>query len=243
MNTGFLTRSLQQGDEARLYQVYVPSDYDPQRAWPAILFLHGGGEGGRDALAPTEYQLGSAIRRNAARYPGLVVFPQVSTYQPVWLSHDVDFALEVFRQVQEDFRIDVNRLYLTGVSTGAKAAWHALYRHPHLFAAALIVAGVVRPRLDDGRLYPDSDPVVPDADGDPVRQLATRLRHLPMWNFHGDVDPVFPVSDTRAVMAALAAQGSPAKYTELEGFGHDVWDIAYYSPDVADWLFAQAREG
>ena len=33
-------------------------------------------------------------------------------------------------------------MYITGVSTGAKAAWHALYRHPDLFAAGLIVAGL-----------------------------------------------------------------------------------------------------
>ena len=33
------------------------------------------------------------------------------------------------------------------------------------------------------------------------------------------------------------------RFTGLEGWGHDVWDIAYYSRDVADWLFAQTRQG
>jgi predicted peptidase len=216
MDTGFLTRSIQDGDDRRLYQVYVPSDYDPAHPWPAILFLHGAGEGGRDSLLPTEFQLGSAIRRNAAGYPGLVVFPQVPSYQPVWTSAEVDFALRVLGQVRDDFSVDPDRVYITGVSTGAKAAWHALYRNPELFAAALIVCGIVRPRRRDG----------------------TRI---PIWTFHGDADPVFPVSDAREVMAALAAAAAPVRYTELEGFGHDVWDVAYYSPDVVDWLFAQAR--
>ena len=241
MDTGVLTRSLQEAGDTRLYQVYVPSDYDPRRSWPTILFLHGAGEGGRDALAPTEYQLGSAIRRNASKYPGLVVFPQVATYQYVWTAADVDFALRVLADAQSHFAVDTDRVYLTGVSTGAKAAWHALYRNPHQFAAALIVAGVVRPRLADGRLDPDPDPVVPDADGDPAQQLALRLRHLPVWTFHGDADPVFPVSDAREVMGALSAAGAPVRYTELAGFGHDVWDIAYYAPEVAEWLFAQTR--
>ena len=241
MDTGFLTRSIQDGDDRRLYQVYVPSDYDPAQPWPAILFLHGAGEGGRDSLLPTEFQLGSAIRRNAAGYPGLVVFPQVPSYQPVWTTVEVDFALRVLGQVRDDFSVDPDRVYITGVSTGAKAAWHALYRNPELFAAALIVCGIVRPRRRDGTRFPDPDPVVPDADGDPAQQLARVLRHLPIWTFHGDTDPVFPVSDAREVMAALAAAGAPVQYTELEGFGHDVWDVAYYSPDVVDWLFAQAR--
>jgi predicted peptidase len=167
----------------------------------------------------------------------------VRTYQPVWKSVDVNFAMRVLGSVQQDFAVDTARVYLTGVSTGAKAAWHALYRHADVFAAAIVVAGVVRPSRADGTRVPDPDPVVPDADGDPSSQLARVLRATPIWTFHGDDDPVFPVSDAREVMAALTAQGAPVRYTELPGFGHDVWDVAYYSNDVADWLFAQSRQG
>ncbi len=243
MDTGFLTRALADGLERRRYQVYVPSDYDPERRWPAILFLHGAGEGGRDALLPTEYQLGSAIRRKAALYPGLVVFPQVPVYKPAYTSADVAFALRVLTHAERDFNVDPDRVYLTGVSTGGKAAWHALYRHHERFAAALISCGVVRPTLSDGRLVADPDPVVPAADGHPIIQLARRLRSLPIWTFHGDADPVYPVQDARNIMRALQKLGAPVRYTELAGFGHDVWDIAYYSPEVAGWLFAQSRTG
>lgn len=243
MDTGFLTRTIMDGVDARLYQVYVPSDYDPKRAWPVILFLHGSGEGGRDGLLPTEYQLGSAIRRAAGRFPGLVAFPQVATRKYVWESCDVDFALRVLDQVEQDFHVDADRVYLTGVSTGAKAAWHALYRNPRRFAAALIVAGTVRPVRADGTLFPDADPVVPNDDPDPTGQLAQRIAHLPVWTFHGDDDPVFPVSEARVVAQALTDAGAPARYSEISGFGHDVWDIAYYAPEVTDWLLAQHRIG
>jgi len=243
MDTGFLTREITAGGERRRYQVYVPGDYDPRRPWPAILFLHGAGEGGRDALLPTEYQLGSAIRRNAARYPGLVVFPQVATYRPMWTASDVDFALDVLSHAEGDFSIDPDRVFITGVSTGGKAAWHALYRHPQRFAAALVCCGLVRPTLSDGTLAPDPEPVVPEADGHPIEQLARRLRAMRVWAFHGDRDPVFPVRDARNIMRALEKLGAPVRYTELAGFGHDVWDVAYYSPEVADWLFSQTRAG
>jgi predicted peptidase len=243
MDTGFLTRHVDADGERRLYQVYVPSDYDPGRAWPAILFLHGAGEGGRDGLLPTEYQLGSAIRRDAKRYPGIVVFPQVATYKPRWTRCDVDHALTVLARVEADFAVDSDRVYITGVSTGAKAAWHALYRHPHRFAAALICCGLVRPTLRDGMLMPDPEPVVPETDGHPIIQLAERLRHLPVWTFHGSEDPVFPVQDARNIMRSLQKLGAPVRYTELAGFGHDVWDVAYYSPEVAAWLFSQSRMG
>lgn len=75
-----------------------------------------------------------------------------------------------------------------------------------------------RPRYQDGNLSADPDPVVPDDDGDPPQQFASRLRHLALWNFHGDDDPVFPVSEAREGMAAFNATGSRARYTELAGF-------------------------
>ena len=240
MDTGFLTRSFPDGGDERLYQVYVPSGYTTEQRWPVVLFLHGAGEGGRDGLLPTEYQLGSAIRRNAAAYPGLVVFPQVGRERG-WAAAEVEYALRVLAHARADFSVDDDRVYLTGVSSGGKAAWHALYRHAGLFAAALIVCGLVRPLRPDGTSGPDPYPVVPDGEGDPVEALARRLRRVPVWTFHGDADPVFPVDDAREVMAALRGAGAPVRYTELPGFGHDVWDVAYYAPEVAAWLFAQSR--
>ncbi len=238
--TGFLTRSVPHGEDRRLFQVYVPNEYTPARRWPVILFLHGAGEGGRDALLPTEYQLGSAIRRNAARFPGIVVFPQVER-KAGWSGADVGFAMDALASTERELATDPDRVYVTGVSSGARAAWYALYHHPRRFAAALVVCGLVRPPLRNGVRLPDPYPVVPDADGDAVACLAQRLRTTPVWTFHGDADPVFPVEDARQVMAALAREGAPARYTELAGFGHDVWDVAYYSEQVADWLFAQSR--
>lgn len=237
MTGGFLIREC----EGRRYSVYVPADYDPTKSWPTILFLHGAGEGGRDGILATEYQLGSAIRRESARFPGLVVFPQVQSHQPVWLSGDVDFAFRVLDDVATSFAVDPERVYLTGVSTGAKAVWHALFRRPSTFAAALVVCGVLRPELRDGSLAPDPDPVVPAGDVDPHAALAERVRDVPIWVFHGDDDPVFPVADARATVAALRSAGAEVTYTELPGFGHDVWDIAYYAPDVSAWLFDQRR--
>ncbi|MFM8896382.1 MAG: alpha/beta hydrolase-fold protein [Actinomycetales bacterium] len=240
MESGFLNRKCRAGDDRR-YGIYVPVDYEPTRPWPVILFLHGAGEGGCDGLLMTEYQLGSAIRRNAASYPALVVFPQCRSKQWVWSSADVDHAIEVLDLVRDEFAVDGQRVYVTGVSTGAKAAWHALYRHPHMFAAGLIVAGAVRPMAHDGGRVADPDPIVPGEDAHPHRVLARRLASMPVWVFHGDDDPVFDVRDAREITACLEAVGAPVRYTELPGFGHDVWDVAYYSEDVANWLLTQAR--
>jgi predicted peptidase len=238
--TGFITRSIRHGQGQKLYQVYVPSGYTPDRGWPVILFLHGAGEGGDDALLPTEYQLGSAIRRNPGHFPGLVVFPQIRR-RSVWTTTDIRFALKVLAHTRSDYSVDPDRIYLTGVSSGARAAWTALSLSPKRFAAALIVCGYVRCPRRTGVPLTTAPPLVAEGDDEFLNLLATRIRDVPVWIFHGDADPVFPVADARNIAALLQEQGGVVRYTELAGFGHDVWDVAYYSEAVADWLFSQFR--
>src|SRR6185312_5938743 len=59
--TGFLLKTIQQGDTEYRYVLYVPPDYDASKAWPTILFLHGSGECGRDGLKPVAVGIGPAL--------------------------------------------------------------------------------------------------------------------------------------------------------------------------------------
>src|SRR4051812_44208416 len=43
-DTGFLNRVILLNGVSYRYVVYLPIEYDPHRAWPIILFLHGAGE-------------------------------------------------------------------------------------------------------------------------------------------------------------------------------------------------------
>ena len=72
--------------------------------------------------------------------------------------------------------------------------------------------------------------------------LARRIGKLPTWIVHGEIDPVVPVTESRRAAEALKAAGGDVRYTEIIGGGHDVWDLAYGSPQLVDWLFAQRRK-
>src|SRR6516162_1474076 len=74
--SGFLDRAVAVGGVEYRYEVYVPRDYDPRRAWPIVLALHGGGEYGSDGIRPTVGALAKAIRLHPDRFPAIVVFAQ-----------------------------------------------------------------------------------------------------------------------------------------------------------------------
>lgn len=232
--TGFLNRAVTVAGETYRFQVFVPTDYTPSRAWPVVLFLHGGGERGTDGIFQTEVGIGSAVRRFADRFAAIVVMPQARP-ATTWSGAMANVALAALGQTESEFVTDPARVYLTGLSLGGAGTWYLAYRHTSRFAALLVICARVRPGPNT------TDPVVPAADGEPFSTLAARVRQLPIWVYHGDADPTVPVDESRGIVAALRALNAPVRYSELSGVGHNSWDAAYRSPEVIAWLLAQRR--
>ncbi|HXF94962.1 MAG TPA: PHB depolymerase family esterase [Gemmatimonadales bacterium] len=236
VETGFLDRTVTVANHTYRYQVYVPATYSTAQPWPVILFLHGAGERGADGLLQTNVGLGPAIRSHPSRYPAIVVFPQAPA-ESLWTGTPADVALAALDATLREYRTDPDRVYLTGLSMGGNGTWYLAYRYPDRFAAIAPVCGfVTAPTRLRG-----ATAIVPPDSGAPFPALARRLLRLPAWIFHGEVDPVVPVAESRRAADALRDAGSPVRYTEVLGGGHDIWDRVYGSPQFQDWLFAQRR--
>jgi predicted peptidase len=235
--TGFLDRTATVSGTQYRYQVYVPAGYaGSTQRWPVILFLHGAGERGADGLLQTNVGLPWAIRNAPAKYPAIVVIPQVPT-DSLWLGAPARAAMTALDQTMAEFRGDPDRVYLTGLSMGGNGTWNLAYQFPERFAAIAPICGFITPFT---RL-PASRAIVPADSGDAFAAIARRLRRVPTWIFHGEIDPAVPVSESRRAADAFKAVGGDVRYTEFLGGGHNVWDGTYSSPAFQDWLFAQHR--
>jgi predicted peptidase len=234
IETGFLDRSVTIGGQTYRYQVFVPPSYVPTQKWPVILFLHGAGERGTDGYFQTQVGLAAAIRPNVARIPAIVVLPQVLP-ESSWTGTLARVAIAALDQTTREYQIDPARNYLTGLSMGGNGTWYIAYRNPKRFAAIVPICSWVSPA------FWKVDPVVPSDSGEVFAALARQLRQVPTWIFHGEIDPVVPVDESRKAFAALQAAGAPVQYTEVPGTGHNSWDAAYASPKLWSWLLAQRR--
>lgn len=235
--TGFLDRSVTIGALRVPYQVYVPPMYDPARAWPVILFLHGAGERGADGLRQTEVGIGTAIRLHRAWFDSaIVVMPQCPT-DSVWRGAVEDAALAALRSTIREFRGDTARVYLVGLSMGGYGAWQLASDHPGMFAALVSVCGGLTPPRSMSTLYVD----VPGPD--PFTAVAQRVRGTPAWIFHGAADDVVPPAQSEHLHRALLAAGSPVRFTEFPGVGHDSWDPAFGMEELWGWLLRQKKTG
>lgn len=231
----FEARTIDFAGDAHRYQVFVPGDAGGTHP-PVILFLHGTGERGSDGDKPVRVGLGPHVRRHAADFPAIVVFPQAPDDRD-WNGDTARLAFAELDAATAEFHGDRDRTYLTGLSMGGYGTWELALMQPQRFAALVPICGALLPPSDERSLF-----VIPLASvADPYATLAQRLRHVPIWIFHGAKDDLVPPSDDRKTIAALQAAGANARYTEFPDANHNAWDPAYAEPTLWTWLFAQHR--
>ncbi|MFO0948784.1 MAG: GDSL-type esterase/lipase family protein [Planctomycetota bacterium] len=224
MPTGFLEREFKDEEGTHKYVLFVPSGYTPDKKWPLILFLHGAGERGTDNKAQVATGLGPAVKKRAKDFPFLVIFPQCGNQKvpPVmgWSPEGDDGkrALEILDAVEKEYSTDKDRTYLTGLSMGGFGTWAFAAKFPDRWAAIAPVCG----------------------GGSP--DIAAKIKHIPVWAFHGDQDRAVAVVFSRNLVDALKKNGAEPRYTEYPGVGHNSWDNAYNTDELYDWFLEHPRK-
>lgn len=214
------------------YRIHVPDNIEPGDKVPLVLFLHGAGERGDDNVSQLIHgAFGLLDFTRATGNPAIILAPQCPANDG-WV--DVDWrsrshrmaraptepmalVMALIDKVVDEHPVDTNRIYVTGLSMGGFGTWDILQRRPGTFAAALPVCG----------------------GGD--TSLASRIRDVPVWAFHGGDDTVVPLSRTTDMIRALKRAGGKPSYTEYGGVGHDAWTRTYTNADVLQWMFDQER--
>lgn len=204
------------------------------RKYPLIIFLHGSGECGVDNKR--HIKLGLPKLLNSLRRlnrEAIVMAPQCQRgnwwVRGLALRPDYSMAkeptpslavlMELIEYVKKIKPVDVERVYITGLSLGGFGAWEAITRYPEVFAAAVPICG----------------------GGDP--RQAAQLKRLPVWVFHGDQDKNVSVECSRRMVRAMRDAGCRnVLYTEYPGVKHNSWDKAYGDHEMVAWLLDQRRK-
>jgi len=208
-STGFLNR--QAG--GMKYVVYVP-DVAKVTGLPVILYLHGMGESGKDGLRQTAIGLPDRLRRSCDRWPFLIVMPQKPTADQLWplFQKEIDAVLTA---VQGEFEPDAHRRYITGLSQGGNGTYELCERLTWNFAAAAPICGWLSEGFD-----------------------AKTLTQIPIWSFHGDLDPVVTLALGQAAVDAIKEAGGDVKFTRYPKLTHNSWDAAYDEAELPQWFLS-----
>lgn len=244
-DTGFVDRKVTVGGTEYRYQVYVPAEFSRSHKWPVIVFLHDNGPRGVDGLSQTNTGLASIIRRDRARVPAIVVFPQAnlsSRWSSPVMQEQVIACLDA---AAKEFNGDADRFYLIGYSMGGQGVLRLASRWPNRFAALVDISGTVvakSPSATNEQVALDLQTHPFLTAPDLYRALAQVIAATPIWIFHGDADASVPVEQSRQLVSALKSASATVRYTEYAGAGHSIDERALSEPELLTWLLSQTRK-
>lgn len=121
------------------YLVHLPKNYNPQKSYPVLVFLHGAVR--HNAL--TEYQIAEAnlggwnrfYTKYAEKNNVILVFLKGSKKYN-WMTSDDGFFMipEMIKQIKKSIHINDNKIFISGHSNGATGSFSYLMKQPTLFA-------------------------------------------------------------------------------------------------------------
>ncbi|MDR2921201.1 MAG: prolyl oligopeptidase family serine peptidase [Tannerella sp.] len=199
------------------YLLYLPKDYAVQtRSYPLVIYLHGGSHKGTDLNKLKEYGLPYLVDQGKD-FDFILVSPQCPDNK--YWSID-DWFEPLYIKLLAEYRIDIEKVYLTGISMGGYGAFIVAMDYPDKFAAIVPLCGGCN-------------------DSDTIR--ICNLKNIPVWTFHGTADDLIPISETERIVDALNQCKGKIKFTKLKGEGHGIQYLYEKYPKIYKWMLKQQR--
>ncbi|MCU0395462.1 MAG: alpha/beta hydrolase-fold protein [Chitinophagaceae bacterium] len=231
------------GSDTLPYRLLLPENFDPEKAYPLVVFLHGAGERGNNNEAQLTHGGKLFVRSDIRQqFPAIVVFPQCPansfwsnvnwTYDSVTKKRDFLFpeegeptyamlmVMQLVREIQKQYKVKQDQRYVMGLSMGGMGTFELVKRMPNTFAAAIPICGGSHPAN------------------------ARFMKQTAFWIFHGDADGVVPVALSRQMAEALQQYYTAAdmQLTIYPGVNHNSWDNAFAEKELLPWLFSHQRK-
>ncbi|MBI4979244.1 MAG: T9SS type A sorting domain-containing protein [Spirochaetes bacterium] len=244
------------------YIEYLPTNYNdmPTARFRLLIFLHGLGERGNGSSNELSRVLREGLPpliTNGMHLPAIVLMLQSPTNYDRWLSGRI---YTMIKHATNFYRVDPDRIVLTGLSLGGMGCWDFMQNYPGILAACVPVCG-------------------PAASWVLNTNITENLASTPIWVHHSTDDDVVSVNDstkwineTRNALyepdppscdigytagtyatghddagtwtwqpGTNYVSGTKLLYSKYPTGKHYAWRIAYSNSNVYEWLFAHSN--
>ena len=195
------------------YLIRYPDDYVEGEKYPVVFYFHGAGSRG---INIESFKNNPFFRTayNHKDFSFITIAPHCNKNS--WFDY-FETAKDLITEASTESFADPERIYITGVSMGGYACWQMAMSMPEMFAAAIPICG--------GGIY----------------AMASRMKNLPIWAFHGALDKIVFPEESVKMVNAINAKGGNAKLTIYDDVMHASWVPAYSDPETFRWLFSHKK--
>ena len=190
------------------YYLYLPRDFDENKKYPLLIFLHGSGE--RDKISKLKSFGPLKESLTGMDLPFVMLYPHCQGKQ-TWNSY-LERLAKLIKKYKNLKYIDENKVYLTGLSMGGFGTWALAIENPDMFAA-------IAPLCGGG-----------------IPWTTYTIKDVPTWAFHGDKDDDVKIDESIRMVKRQNEYGGNAKLTILEGYNHGIWNDVYHKKELYEWF-------
>jgi dienelactone hydrolase len=218
--------------------LYLPADYATStKKYPVVFFYHGVGEAGTNPYTLLNQGIPNLIAngmrpdnitnpKDGQKYSFIVVSVQHWSWSPnpTWLPYELAW-------LKQNYRIDTNRVYVTGLSAGGQTSYSATIVNPNV-----------------SRLVAAAAPMSP-AQVWPYDPALIGQNKIKTWFFSGNVDGGYTVNATNYSNDCNTLYPSSSKLNIYSG-GHCCWNNYYNTTwhdastgqSVWEWMLTNEKQ-
>ncbi|MES2730178.1 MAG: putative Ig domain-containing protein [Bacteroidota bacterium] len=208
------------------YYEYLPAGYSTQTKLPLVIFFHGKVEKGNGTtdLAKVLVHGPPKMAQAGTQFGFILISPQ---HPDAWWT--ADNIAHLIQYAKATYKVDAERVYVTGLSAGGTGTWIAGQDLTSQIAAIVPICG----QSLSYEHIPDPKPVAKPAN----------MVGLPIWAFHNEGDPFLSPNISRDIIESIQANGGGPLLTIYPklGHGHDAWTETYNDNRMWNWLLAQKK--
>jgi polyhydroxybutyrate depolymerase len=194
----FASESLKVDKDERQYRLVVPDTVDLKKPAPLVFAFHGFLIDSKDAMP-----VYTKLNATAAKHRFILVYPNALdrswALNPEKMVKDLTFFDALLKKLMADYKIDPERIYVTGMSNGGYFAHFVGKERSKTVAAVACHSGALGLQTLFG---------------------IGAERKLPVMIIHGDKDNVIPVTVARENRDKYKKEGHEVNYVEVLGLAH-----------------------
>lgn len=197
--------------EGLKYLVSYPQDFQQEKKYPLVLFLHGAGTRCETTqiLRNNASFLNIRSRQDARGFILLAPLCQNGDWF-AWMTP----LLHLVEQIRALPYIDETRLHVTGNSMGGYGTWEFASLRPDWVASAMPVCG------------------------GGIGGFSKNLVDVPIRSFHGLRDKTVDPIESLQMAKAVNCNGGHAELILFPECAHNCWDAVYTNEENYDWLLS-----
>jgi predicted peptidase len=210
-------KSKKVGDTIVHYKTVLPNNYDPAKAYPAVLIMGGGPQ----TMNTVDTTIARNFRAEAEKRGYIIVGPAAPDDDLFFDEGDRIFP-EFLKMILADFKIQDNKFHVAGPSNGGISALHVAAANPQYFLSVTAFPGYM---------------------WEPTDEKLQAISKMCVFMYVGEFDPYRWHAEMNREAEALRAKGTVARYSVEQGQPHRLETLAGDNAGRLFDGFAEAQKG